>query len=187
MGHCLLSKLLQPHQHQESGLEEALWTLQNKGPLALIKICRARLAANRGPTQCRRRQVLHGPFLESDSCHLPLHRNRPGLGPGEKHASNTKQQLLHRGTQVYRKQDVSICSVLAVGTSHHLGSHRQGCVPAYNHPIPAGEAACNFSRKCLEGSVNSDTGIRMGLWELLWGYLSPSSCLLCVDYLPPIA
>lgn len=54
-----------------------MWLLQNKGHLALIEICRARLATNPGATQ-RRGRVSHGSFLESDSYYRPLHRDRPG-------------------------------------------------------------------------------------------------------------
>lgn len=73
----------------------------------------------------------HGFFLESDSYYLPLHRDRPGSGPGEKRASNAKQQLPHSGTQAYRKLDDSILSTLVGGTNYgHLG---RGVVISCNH------------------------------------------------------
>lgn len=40
----LQARCCRPRQCQEPCVEEALWLLQNKGPLAVIKICRARLA-----------------------------------------------------------------------------------------------------------------------------------------------
>lgn len=48
-------------------------------------------------------------FIETDLVH-----------PGEKRVSNKKQHLFHRGTQVYRKQDVSICSVLVGGKAYTI-------------------------------------------------------------------
>lgn len=129
----------------------------------------------------------HGSLLERVICYPPLHRDRPGSGPGEKHASNTKQQLLHRETQVYRKQDVSICTVLVGGTHYAIGGATgEGMSqPITTTPYPCWRVSVQVFMEVPGGAIDSDTGIRMGLWELLWDCLSHSSCLLCKDHLPP--
>lgn len=125
------------------------------------------------------RQMSHDSFLESDSHYPPLHRNRPGSGPGEKLTSSIKQQLPDSRTRAHSNQNMSVHSTLVGGTHYsYLGATGE---VVYRIILSQSERrhAKEFSLRSLEGTVDSDTGTRMVFWEFLWHHLSPSSSMLC--------